>query len=472
LNGFRDESGLFAVYGVHQAAHHTYLGLHALQHRGGGGAGIVASDGEMLRVHRQAGLVQEAFEGPQLQRLSGHIAVGQVSDGDPDPCSSDVEVPLFARYRDGQLTLAMNGRLANGAKLRQMLKSEGAVFQSRTDAEVILHLLANARQRTFVNRLVETLWQVDGAYALVACTEDCLVAVRDPRGFRPLLVGSLGDAVIVASEASAIRHVGGEVVREIEPGEMLVVDSSGSQSVSPFTARSRAACVQELISIAKNDASFAGLSAYDVRRELGCSLAREARCPNGEVVLAVPGAADVAALGYSTVSRTPYHCAVLKAPYTGRRYVEPSAGIPAFGTRLQLSVVPAVVDSRRVVLVSMTLLNGRLLKRLIRLIRESGAQEVHVRVASAPVRTACRCGIIGPAREELVSYLYPSEVDLAQWLGAASIAFLSLEGVREVLGTKGSDAGFCMACFTGEIPFPMEEADDQLSLFEGEEDAE
>ncbi len=472
MNGFRDESGLFAVYGVHQAAHHTYLGLHALQHRGEGGAGIVASDGEMLRLYRQAGLVQEVFEGPQLQHLSGHIAVGQVSDGDPGPFSTDALGPLFGRYQDGQLTLAMNGRLANGVKLRHMLKSEGAVFQTRNDAEIILHLLSNARQRTFVNRLVESLWQVDGAYALVACTEDCLVAVRDPRGFRPLLVGALGDAVVVASEVSAIRQVGGEVVREIEPGEMLVVDSSGSQSVSPFTARSRAACVTELISIAKDDGWFAGLSTYDVRREMGRSLAREARCPSGEVVLAVPGAADVAALGYSTMSRIPYHCAVLKAPYTGRRFVEPSAGIPAFGTRLQLSVVPAVVEGRRVVLVSMTLLNGQLLKRLIRLIRESGAQEVHVRIASAPVRAVCRCGVIGPAREELASYMYPSELNLAQWLGAASIAFLSLEGVREVLAKKGSDAGFCMACFTGEIPFPMDEADDQLSLFTEEDDEE
>ncbi len=469
MEGFRDGSGLFAVAGHREAAHLTYLGLHALQHRGAGGCGLAVSDGHLLRHRSGVGLVQEAMGGGHLQGLTGVTAIGQVWGRDEPSARQDLDGldaqrMVFARYHGGQAAGAVSGRFTNGTRLRRELKQAGAVLHTPSDAEVLLHMLARSSQRTFVNRLVDALWKIEGAYSLVVCADHRLVALRDPSGFRPLVLGRLGDAVLLSSEDTAIRFVGGEVRREVRPGELVVLDGLGVQSVEPFQKRASAACIHEFVSLARSDAEVFGQRVHAVRRALGTRLAREHPCPDAGVVVGLPDAGGAAAAGYAQEAQLPNEQGLERAPYTGRHYEEPATGLRDFGMKLTWRPVPSVVQGKVVCLVAPSLVTGRALRKAVRLIRDVGAVGIHVRVASPLVRSACYYGVSSPTVDELAHTNKPDAQELARWLDVRSVAALSAEGLLDVVAT-GSDLPVCDACFSGTHPLPPEEPDDQLPLF-------
>lgn len=465
MEGFVDGSGLFAVVRHRDAAHLTWLGLHALQHRGNGGAGLAASDGDLVRYRHGVGAVPEALPAGSLAALTGSLAVGQIYGrglpGAPALEGDAGERMLFGRWAGGQLAVALAGRFTNGTRLRRELKERGALFHTASDAEVLVHLLAHSGQRTFVNRLVDALWKVDGAFTAVVCSEDRVVAVRDPRGFRPLLLGRLGEAALLSSDDAAIRFVGGTVQRELQPGEMVILDERGAQTVQPFPKRRRSACAQELVALARSDAQAFGSHAYDVRLGLGQRLAREAPCPDARVVVGLPGAAEPIAIGYGRAARIPCERGLLGLPWAGR-VDEPAGGASDLDARSHLAVVPAVVEGRPVVLVTPTLVTGQGVRAAATLLREAGASAVHVRVASPLVRSSCFYGVSSPTVDELLANRNQAVADA---LGATSLACLSMEAMLDQLGHRSAEQSFCHACFDGEFPLPPEEPDDQLPLF-------
>ena len=465
MEGFRDEAGLFGVAGGSRAAYLVCLGLHALQHRGASGAGIVAADKELLRVHRGAGAAGQVFDGQKLQELSGSIAIGQVVGGDGERVLSQgvANLPLFARYRGGQVALAFAGRLTNGFRLREELKRDGALFATGHDAEVVLHLMARSSQRTPVNRFVDALWQVEGAYAALLCTPENMVAVRDPRGFRPLVMGTRDGATVVASEDAALRFIGAQVDRELQPGEMLVIERSGHLTVSPFPRRARAACLHELIALALDDSRVFGHQVYRTRSLLGEQLAHEHRAAGADVVVAMPGS-EAAAVGFSRASRLPVEPGLRRSPDASEMEDPGDQG----GTTLRnrTTVVDAAVAGRKLVLVLRTLAQVGTLAGTIAELRRAGAAQVHLRVASPPVRRECSYGVRSVTTDELAIHRHGTLAELEAALGADSLAFLSLAGVREaVRRAAGSEKSWCEACFSGDQPLAVEESDEQLGLF-------
>ncbi|MEM6925902.1 MAG: hypothetical protein AAF602_03150 [Myxococcota bacterium] len=470
MEGFTDTGGLFAVAGHREAVHLTYLGLHAQQHRGTSGVGIVASDGSLLRLHHAPGLVAQALDGPTLQRVAGQVAMGVVHGSSHALPAPTVEVPgesrgdqlVFGRLSTGQVACAMTGHFTNGARLRRELTENGALFQTPSDAELLLHLLAQSSQRTFVNRLVDALWKIEGAYSLIVMTEEHLVAVRDPSGFRPMMLGRLGDAMIVATEDSAVRFVGGDVRRDIRPGEMVVFDGRMQQGVRPFPPADLHPCVHEFVSLARPDAQVFGRAVHPVQVALGERLAAEAPCLQADVVIPVPGA-EAHGHGFAKSMERPLLDGILRDPFTSVHLEEPPAGLPHFGTRAHFRPIPAAVHGRSVCLVAPSLTTGHVLRKAIALLHEAGAREVHLRIASAQIRAACPYGVASPAAEQLAT---EHEGDPAQWLGAATVAWLSLAALQQVAAGTTPGDGRCDACFSGKVPLVFEESDDQLPLFE------
>lgn len=462
-----DSSALFAVAGHREAAYLAYVGLHAQQHRGLGGVAVAASDGTLVRFRRGEGLVQEALSGPALQGLSGALAIGKTWGTGPqqaDPFELrdvlDADAMVFGRYRGGQIAAAVSGRFTNGPRLRRELKEQGAVFHGVSDAEVLLHLIAASPQKTFVNRLVDALWKVEGAWSLVVQSEDRVVAVRDPSGFRPLVLGHLHDAALVASEECALRLVGGELRRDVRPGEMIVLDGRGAQSVVPFPPRAAHPCLQERIAVARSESRADGRPVHELRTALGAALARAAPCEDAELVAGWGGHADAVALGYATEAGLPVVQAVLREPYTARRFHEPPSGIQDFGTRLYWRVVPGAVADRCVVLVVPTIVTGLGVRKAVQLMLEAGAREVHVRSASPLLTHACPYGVATPTSDELLVTL--KGPDAVHWLGAKSLQALTAAEVRAALGATDG----CDGCTTGHRPLPLPTAaEDQLELF-------
>jgi len=475
VEGFTDTGGLFAIAGHREAVHLTYLGLHAQQHRGTDGVGIAASDGSLVRLRHAHGLVAHALDAEVLQRVPGHVAMGMVHGSSergsaialPSPT---VETPgrsrgdklVFGRLTTGQVACAMTGHFTNGARLRRELTKSGALFQTLSDAELLLHLLAQSSQRTFVNRLVDALWKVQGAYCLVVMTEEHLVAVRDPSGFRPLVLGRLGDAMVVATEDSAVRFVGGEFRRDVRPGEMVVFDGRLHQGVRPFPPADLHPCVHEFVSLARPDAQVFGRAVHPVQVALGERLAKDSPCVTADVVIPVPGA-EAHAHGFAKAADKPLLDGILRDPFTLRRLEEPPAGLPNFGTRTHFRPIPAAVAGRVVCLVTPSLTTGHVLREAVTLLLEAGAHEVHLRIASAQIRATCPYGVASPAAEQLAT---EHQGDAAQWLGTASVAWLSLAALQQIAAGTTPGDGRCDACFSGKIPLVYEESDDQLPLFE------
>ena len=457
--------GIVGVFGAIEAANLAYLGLHGLQHRGQEGAGIAASDGTTIRLHRGRGLVGDVFGGPEIAELRGGMALGHVRYSTTGDSSTRNVQPFLVRYRSGQVAIAHNGNLVNASLLRQELEEQGSIFGTTSDTEVILHLIATSRQDTFVSRLVDALNHVSGAWSLVVMTENTLVGVRDPHGFRPLVLGRKDGAWVFASESCALDLMGGEFVREVEPGEMIIVDREGLQTLRPFPRQPRRACIFEHIYFARPDSTVFNTPVFDRRVALGRLLAREHPVA-ADVVVSVPDSGTPGAMGFAEESGTPYRLGLLRSHYVGRTFIEPSQQIRDFGVRLKLSPVRSVLRGKRVVVVDDSLVRGTTARKIVRMLRDAGALEVHVRITAPPSRGSCFYGIDTPTPEELIAHRMGVE-GIRHHLGADTLGYLSLAGLRQV---QGADNGrFCEACFSLEYPvepFPTQ-SDAQLPLFQG-----
>jgi len=442
----RDMCGIFGIFGHDEAAHLTYLGLHALQHRGQESAGIVSSDGKGLHSHRQMGLVADVFTADALSKLPGTMAIGQVRYSTAGVSQLKNAQPLTVQYAAGGLAIAHNGNLVNGQAVRDELEHHGAIFQSDSDTEAIVHLIARAREPSFEQNVVQALRKVQGAYSLLLLTERQLIAARDTYGFRPLVLGRLKNAHVLASETTALDLIEAEMIREIEPGEMLVIDESGLRSSFPLQRTRLGRCVFEHVYFAKPDSVLFGMSVYEVRKKLGMQLARE-HPAKADLVIAVPDSGVPAAIGYSHVSGIPYDVGLIRSHYVGRTFIEPQQSIRHFGVKLKLSAVREVLKGKRVVVVDDSIVRGTTSRKIVTMLRAAGAREVHLRISSPPTRWPCYYGIDTPSRQELIASNHTVE-EIARYITADSLAYLSIEGLGAAVGDVES-ATFCNACFSG-----------------------
>lgn len=457
--------GVVGIYGHPEAANLAYLGLYALQHRGQESAGIVATDGERLRFVREMGHVGDIFTADRLSHLKGFAAIGHVRYSTAGDSSLKNAQPIAVDYSGGSVAVGHNGNLVNAIELRERLESEGSIFQTSSDTEVIVHLIARSKEQTLPDRIADALRQVRGAYSLVFVSEDQLIAVRDPMAFRPMALGRIGANVhVVASETCAFELLGAELVRHLEPGEMLVIDKAGVRSLRPFPQSPRHRCLFEWVYFARPDSEIDGRSVYRAREWMGRRLATE-HPVSADVVIAVPDSGVAAAIGYARQSGIPYDQGLMRSHYVGRTFIEPSQQIRHFGVKLKLSPVRDVLQGRRVVVVDDSIVRGTTSRKIIAMIRSAGAKEVHVRISSPPTTGPCRYGIDTPTREELIA-ANQTQDQIRDFLGADTLGYLSLEGLYEAVhgasGSAGADigaqetTGFCDACFSNRYPIAAE----------------
>ncbi|MGH7916624.1 MAG: amidophosphoribosyltransferase [Candidatus Binataceae bacterium] len=469
LDSFHEECGVFGVWGHPEAANLVYLGLYALQHRGQESAGIVSSNGKSLISHRGMGLVADIFNGDVIGRLEGTAAIGHNRYSTTGANTLKNCQPLVVEYASGGLALAHNGNLVNFRELRERLEANGSIFQSSSDSELIIHLIANVQAVDLPTRAAQALVQVRGAYSLVILTEQAMIAVRDPFGFRPLVIGKLNDATIVASETCALDLVRAEYVREVEPGEMLVITDDGMRSLRPFAPMPSKRCIFEYVYFARPDSLLYGRNVYQVRKQQGRALARE--CPaQADIVVPVPDSGNAAALGYAEESGLPFEMALVRSHYVGRTFIEPRESIRHFGVKIKFNPVAHLLNGKRIVLVEDSLVRGITLRKVIPMLRQAGAREVHMRIAAPPTRHPCFYGIDTPTSEEL--YASGHSVDeIRRYITADSLGYLSWDGLYSFMGEARE--GFCDACFTGNYPLeiPRDQTPHQLHLFDAAEHA-
>lgn len=466
---FHEECGVVGVFGHTEAANLVYLGLYALQHRGQESAGIVASNGDALIAHRGLGHVAEIFSEDIVRRLEGRSAIGhnRYSTQGQKTVLKNTQ-PLVVEYMLGALAVAHNGNLVNADSLRDRLERQGSIFQSTADTEVIIHLIAGSREPTLPGRIIAALGQVKGAYSLLFLTEDRLIAARDPHGFRPLVLGRLKEAVVVASESCALDLLEATYEREVEPGEIVVVSDRGIESHRPFPPAERHQCVFEYIYFARPDSHVYGRNVYEVRRALGRQLARETQVP-ADIVIPVPDSGVPAAIGYAAEAGLPFEMGLIRNHYVGRTFIEPQDSIRHFGVKVKLNAVREILDGRRVVVVDDSIVRGTTSRKIVEMLRAAGAREVHMRISSPPTMNPCFYGIDTPTWSELIASSTPVD-DICRFLKADSLAYLSREGMYAFLGNSAT--GFCDACFTGTYPVPLTDVDTaarQLHLFEARE---
>jgi len=449
--------GVVGVYGHPEAANLAYLGLYALQHRGQESAGIVATDGEKLRYVREMGHVNDIFTANRLKDLPGHAAIGHVRYSTAGDSSKKNAQPIVVDYAGGAVAIGHNGNLVNAVELRERLEAEGSIFTTTADTECIVHLIARSRERTLPDRAADALRQVRGAYSLVFLTENSLVAVRDPMGFRPLVLGKSKNAWVVSSETCAFELLEAEFVRDVEPGEMIIIDERGVRSHKPFGEQPRHRCVFEWVYFARPDSTIDGTSVYRARERMGRRLAVEHPVP-ADVVIPVPDSGVAAAIGYARESGIPYDQGLMRSHYMGRTFIEPSQQIRHFGVKLKLSPVREVLSGKRVVVVDDSIVRGTTSRKIVEMIRGAGASEVHMRISSPPTKGPCHYGIDTPTREELIaSSRTPDEI--RQFVGADSLGYLSLEGLHESVNGagEGPKEGFCNACFSNVYPITIQQ---------------
>ncbi|HZR25408.1 MAG TPA: amidophosphoribosyltransferase [Vicinamibacterales bacterium] len=453
---FKDECGVFGIFGHAEAANMTYLGLYALQHRGQESAGIAVSDGEQVRLSRSMGYVADVFDSKTLAELPGTTAIGHVRYSTAGSSALTNAQPILIECAHGQIALCHNGNLVNAKELREELVHAGSIFQSSSDTEVILHLYARSKARSVEDAIVESVAQVQGAFSLVMLTRDRLVAVRDPHGFRPLALGRLGDAYVVCSETCAMDLIGATYIRDIEPGELLMISATGVRSIKPFPPAPLAHCIFEHVYFARPDSYVFGKSVNEVRTELGRVLAREQRAP-ADVVVPVPDSGVCAAMGYAEESGIPLRMGLIRNHYVGRTFIEPQSSIRHFGVRVKLNPVKSILDGHRVVLVDDSLVRGTTSRKIVRMVRAAGAKEVHLRISCPPTISPCFYGVDTPRKSELIAATHTLD-EIREYVEADSVAYLSQEGL---LSTVGPERGsYCTSCYTGIYPveFPRDEA--------------
>ncbi len=466
-----EECGIFGVFGHPDAAALAALGLHALQHRGQEAAGIVTFDGAQFHSHRAPGHVGDSFgEEEVIRRLPGAAAIGHNRySTEGDTVMRNVQ-PLFADFESGGFAIGHNGNLTNARAIRRELVHRGCLFQSTTDTEVIVHLIATSRFTTVVDRMVDALSRLTGAYSLVAMTNETIIGVRDPHGVRPLVLGELDDAHILASETCALDIIGARFVRDIAPGEVVVIDGDGVRSSMPFAAADRRFCIFEYIYFSRPDSIVEGSNVYEARQRIGAQLARE--CPvEADVVIPVPDSGVAAALGFAREAGLPYELGIIRNHYVGRTFIEPSDRIRHLGVKLKHNANREVIDGKRVILVDDSIVRGTTSTKIVEMVRNAGASEVHMRIASPPTTHSCYYGVDTPERDQLIAAHNDIEA-MKRLIGVDSLAYLTLDGLYRAMGADGRDAdspGYCDACFSGEYPIALVDRDvgrggDQLSF--------
>jgi amidophosphoribosyltransferase len=446
--------GVIGIFGHPEAANIAYLGLHALQHRGQESAGIVCTDGERLRWIREMGHVSEIFTAERLQHLPGFAAVGHVRYSTSGDSSLKNAQPVAAEISGGSLAIAHNGNLVDAEEMRTRLEDEGAIFQGNSDTEIILHMVARSRQAALPDRVAEALRAVRGAYSVALLSESMLIAVRDPMGIRPLSLGKIKDGWVVASETCAFDLIEAEFVRDVDPGEMVIITKDGMQSVRPFALEQPHRCVFEWVYFARPDSTVGGVSVYRARENMGRRLALE-HPVEADVVIPVPDSGTAAAIGYAKESGIPFGQGLMRSHYVGRTFIEPSQQIRHFGVKLKLSPVREVLRGKRVVVVDDSIVRGTTSRKIIGLIRAAGAKEIHLRISSPPTVGACHYGIDTPRPEELIASAN-SVQQIRDFVGADSIGYLSLSGLYDALGRTADGAdGLCDACFSNNYPIQV-----------------
>ncbi len=461
---FHDECGVFGVHGHAEASNITYLGLYALQHRGQESAGIVSADGRTHYVHRGMGLVADVFNEKILDRLPGRHAIGHVRYSTSGESQLRNAQPFYATTDGGPVAIAHNGNLVNANAIRRELEGRGAIFSTTADSEVIVQLLARSREKTLVERLIDSLSRVKGAFSLVMLTSDSMIAVRDPNGFRPLSLGRLDGAWVAASETCALDLIGATFERDLEPGEVAIVKRGRLRTLRPFKRAERETfCVFEYIYFARPDSNLSRNNVYSFRKDLGRLLARE--CPvKADLVVPVLASGDPAALGFAEESEIPYEQAIIRNHFVRRTFIEPAQAIRHFGVKVKHNAVRGLLEGKRVVLVDDSIVRGTTLIKIVSMLRNTGAREVHLRISAPPTIGPCHYGIDTPTRTELIAH-ERSEDEIRELMGADSLGYLSLEGLTRA--TRSLKQGFCDACFSDRYPVPWEpsEGSPQLSLF-------
>jgi len=461
---FHEECGVFGIYGHADAANLTYLGLYALQHRGQESAGIVSSDGKKLYSEKSMGLVADIFTEDRIKKLPGNAAIGHNRYSTTgDSISINIQ-PILVNFAMGGLAIAHNGNLVNAGILKAELEAYGSIFQSTMDSEVIIHLIAQSRLSNLNERIVDALQHVQGAYSLLLLAEDKLIGVRDPHGFRPLVLGEVGGAYVLASETCALDLIEATYIREIEPGEMVVINGSGIQSTFPFKRATPSHCIFEFIYFARPDSTVFGQNVYSIRKEFGRQLARETGV-QADVVIPVPDSGVPAALGYAEEAGIPFGLGLIRNHYVGRTFIEPRQAIRHFGVKIKLNPVRDVLKGKRVVVVDDSIVRGTTSKKIIKMIRNAGASEIHMRISSPPTMFPCYYGIDTPTRQELIASSHNIE-EIRKYITADTLGYITLDGVRKVVDRP---INYCVACFSGDypVPFPGENML-QLGLFEKE----
>src|SRR5512139_4093033 len=449
----RTMCGVFGIHGHDEAANIAYLGMHALQHRGQESAGLVAVDDGKLRRHVAMGLVSESFDRDVLAKLPGNTAIGHVRYSTAGSSELRNAQPFVFEYAGGQLAIAHNGNIVNANELRAELDASGSIFQTSGDTEVIVHLMAKAREPDVLGKLMAALKRVRGAYSLVLLTDDeKMIGVRDPNGFRPLVLGRLKDAYVLSSETCSFDLIEADLLRELEPGEIVVIEKGGMASHKMPDVAERTFCVFEHVYFARPDSLVNGKSVYRAREKMGMRLAQEAPV-DADVVIPVPDSGVPAAIGYSKQSGIPFELGLIRSHYVGRTFIEPQESIRHFGVRLKLSPVRSVVDGKRVIVVDDSLVRGTTSRKIVKMLRGAGAREVHLRISAPPTTHPCFYGINTPTRSELVAASHTVE-EIARYVTCDSLAYLSHEGMMTSVGSPGG-AGFCSACFTGNYPVAL-----------------
>jgi amidophosphoribosyltransferase len=452
IKGLNEECGVFGIWGHPNAAEITYYGLHSLQHRGQEGAGMVVTNGEILKGLKGEGLVTEVFTSDAMKDVKGKAAIGHVRYATAGGGGYENVQPLLFHSQSGSLALAHNGNLVNANALKHQLEAQGSIFQTSSDTEVLAHLIKRSGFALIEDRVKNALTMLKGAYAFLIMTETEMLVALDPHGLRPLSIGKLADAYVVASETCALDIVGAEFVRDVLPGELVIFDDEGMRSEMYSYNTTKAMCTMEYIYFSRPDSNINGVNVHTARKNLGKRLAFEAPI-EADVVTGVPDSSISAAIGYAEASGIPYEMGLIKNRYVGRTFIQPSQSLREQGVKMKLSPVRGVVEGKRVIMVDDSIVRGTTSKRIVGMLKEAGATEVHVVISSPPIQNPCFYGIDTSTREELIASKLSVE-EIRQLIGADSLTFLSVEGMVEAIGRQedGETRGSCLACFTGKYP--------------------
>src|SRR3972149_5785744 len=447
---FNDECGVFGIYGHPEAANLTYLGLYSLQHRGQESSGIASTDGKVLHHHKGMGLVADVFTSADIEKLHGSAAIGHVRYSTSGESHIRNAQPFVVEYSRGGIAVAHNGNIVNAMLLRAEFEAYGSIFQSSMDTEIIVHLIASSKEISLVDRITASLRRLLGSYSLLFLTEEVMVAARDPHGFRPLSLGRLKGSWVVAAETCAFDLIEAGYVRDIEPGEIVKIDENGLKTLSPFKKSKHSQCIFEFIYFARPDSNIFNRNVHTVRKEFGRILARESPC-KADIVIPIPDSGVVAALGFSEVSGIPFEAGLIRNHYVGRTFIEPQQSIRHFGVKVKLNPVKKVIEGKRVVIIDDSIVRGTTSQKIVKMIRDAGAREVHLRISSPPTTYPCFYGIDTPTRKELIASSKSID-EIKGFIGADSLGYLTVEALHRAVNSNDNE--FCNGCFTGNYPVP------------------